>query len=64
MRNSLGDETSCESSNIQHWMYSAEWQVSFEKNDFEILHTLYILTSWFTRQSGFSLIGNAPVCHA
>ena len=49
MGNSLGDETSCESStppNILNRQYiSAEWPVSFEKNAFEIFHSAYILLS-------------------
>ena len=47
MGNSLGDETSCESSDppniFNSECISAKWPVSFEKNAFEILHSAYML---------------------
>ena len=43
---------------------SAEWPVNFEKNAFEILHSPYILLSWFSCQPDLSLIGNIQVFHA
>ena len=49
MGNSLGDETSCESSTppsiFNSQCISAEWPVSFEKNAVEILRSSYILLS-------------------
>ena len=33
---------------------SAEWPVSFEKNAFEILHSPYILLSYFASQSNLA----------
>ena len=43
---------------------SAEWPVSFEKNDFEILRLVYTLLSSYSFQRYCSLIGYAPVYHA
>ena len=56
MGNSLGDETSCESSSPPPNIFnskciSAKWPVSFEKNAFEILRSSYMLLSWASCQS-------------
>ena len=43
---------------------SAEWPVNFEKNAFEILHSVYILVGKFVCQRRCGLVGYAPLYHA